>query len=90
MESFEPMVTKLCSGQYMLHKINQRGIIQKRNKGELRFLFTALRVIARSMHTNVGIIWTYDAKLRYGQGKRDDANDQSNTYMSPSQATQKN
>jgi len=26
MESFEPMVTKLCSGQEMLYKINQRGI----------------------------------------------------------------
>ena len=51
MESFEPMVTKLCSGQEILYKINQRRIIQKRNKVELRFLCTALRVIARSMHT---------------------------------------
>jgi len=42
MESFEPMVTKSWSGQEMLYKINQRGIIQKRNKVELRFLCTAL------------------------------------------------
>ena len=34
MESFEPMVTNVCSGQEMLYKINQRGIIQKWNNGE--------------------------------------------------------
>jgi len=43
----------------MLYKINQRGIIQKRNKVELQFLCTALRVIARNMHTKYGVIWTY-------------------------------
>ena len=42
MESFEPSVTKLCSGQEMLYKINQRGKVKKRNKVELRFLCTAL------------------------------------------------
>jgi len=64
MESFEPMVTKLCSGQEMLYKINQRGIIQKRNKVELRrFLCTALRVIARNMHTKYGVIRTYGNKV---------------------------
>jgi len=57
------MVTKLCSGQKMLYKINQRGFIHKRNKVELRFLSTALRVIARSMHTKLGVIWTYDDKV---------------------------
>ena len=78
------------------------GRIQKWKKLELRFLCTALRVIARSMHTKFGVIWTYDDKIRSGQGKRDDADaetdnaddaddaaDQSNTYMSPCQATQK-
>ena len=34
LESFEPMVTKLCFGQEILKKINQRGIIQKPNKVE--------------------------------------------------------
>jgi len=29
------MVTKLCSGQEILYKINQRGIIKNRNKVEL-------------------------------------------------------
>jgi len=63
MESFEPIVTKLCSGQKMLYKINQRGIIQKRNKVELQFLCTALRVIARNMHTKYGVIRTYGDKV---------------------------
>ena len=63
MESFEPMVTKLCSGQEMLFKINQRGIIQKWNKVELQFLCTALRVIARNMHTKYGVIRTYGDKV---------------------------
>jgi len=40
--SFESMVTKLCSGQEMLYTINQREIIQKRKKVELRFLNTVL------------------------------------------------
>jgi len=52
------------------------------------------------MHTKFGVIWTYDDKVRSGQGKRDDADaetdnaddaddaaDQSNTYLSPFQAT---
>jgi len=57
------MVRKLCSGQEMLYKINQRGIIQERNKVKLRFLCTAFRVIARSMHTKFGVIWIYDDKV---------------------------
>jgi len=57
------MMTKLLSGQEMLYKINQRGIIKKLNKVELRFLCTALGVIARSMHTKFGVIWTYDDKV---------------------------
>jgi len=63
MESFKPMVTKLCSGQEMLYKINQRGIIQKRNKVELGFLCTALRVTARNMHTKHRVIRTYGDKV---------------------------
>jgi len=47
----------------MLYKINQKGIIQKRNKVELWFLCTALRVIARSMHTKFGVIGIYDDKV---------------------------
>jgi len=99
MKSFEPMVTKLCSGQEMLYKINQRGIIQKQNKVELRFLCTALHVIARNMHAKYGVIWTYDDKVTlrtrkagrrgHRRGHDDDDADQSNTYMSPFQATQK-
>ena len=57
------MVTKLCTGQEMLYKINQRGIIQKRNKVELWFLCTALRVVARNMHTKYGVIQTYGDKV---------------------------
>jgi len=88
MESFEPLVTKLCSAQEMLYKINQRGIIQKWNKVELGFLCTALRVIAIPIVELFGPLMT---KLCSGQGIRDDAAaaDQSNPYMSPSQATQK-
>jgi len=56
MESFKPLVTKLCSGQEMLYKINQREIIIKWNKVELQFLCTALQVIARNMHTKYGVI----------------------------------
>jgi len=63
MESFELMVTKLCSEQEMLYKINPVGKIKKRNKVELRFLCTALQVIARSIHTKFGVIWTYDEKV---------------------------
>jgi len=54
---------KVMLGQEMLYKINQSEIIQKQNKVELRFLCTALRVIARSMHTKFGVIWTYDDKV---------------------------
>jgi len=49
----------------MLYKINQRGIIQKRNKVELRFLCTALQVIARNMHTKHGVIRTYGDKVMH-------------------------
>jgi len=49
--------------QEMLYKINQRVIIQKRNKVELRFLCTAIRIIARNMHTKYGVIWTYGEKV---------------------------
>jgi len=47
----------------MLYKINQRGIIKKQNKVDLRFLCTALRVIARNMHTKYGVIWKYGDKV---------------------------
>jgi len=47
----------------MLYKINQSGIIKKRNKVELRFLCTALRVTARNMHTMHGVIRTYGDKV---------------------------
>jgi len=50
MESSELTMTKLCYGQEMLYK-NKREIIKKRNNVELRLLFTALRVIARNVHT---------------------------------------
>jgi len=36
---------------------------KKRNKVELRFLCSALRVIARNMHTMFGVIWTYNDKV---------------------------
>ena len=57
------MMTKLCSGQEMIYKINQRGIIQKQNKVELRFLCTALLVTARNMHTKYRVIYTYGDKV---------------------------
>ena len=57
------MVTKLCSGQEMLYKINQRGKIQNRNKIVVRFLCTALQVVARNMHTKYGVIRTYGDKV---------------------------
>ena len=47
----------------MLYKINQKGIIKKRNKVELRFLCTALRVIAKNMHTKYGVIRTFGEKV---------------------------
>ena len=59
MESFVPLVKKLRCGQEMLYKINQMGIIKIRNKVELLFLCTALRV----MHTKFEVIWTYDDKV---------------------------
>ena len=49
------MVTMLRPGQEMLYK-NQRGLIQKRIKMKLPFLSTALKVIARNMHTKFGAI----------------------------------
>ena len=47
----------------MIYKINQMGRIQKWKKLELRFLCTALRVIAISMHTKFGVIWIRDDKV---------------------------
>jgi len=32
LRSFKPMETKLCSGQEILYKINQRGIIKKKTR----------------------------------------------------------
>jgi len=57
------MVTKLCFGQKMLYKINQRGIIQKLMKVKLWFLCTEPRVIARNMYTKYGVIQTYGDKV---------------------------
>jgi len=42
MESFELTMTKLCSGQEISIKINQRGVIHKRNK-VVTVLCTALQ-----------------------------------------------
>ena len=73
---------------------NQRGIIKKRNKVELRFLCSAPRVIARNMHTKFGMFWTYSDKVmlqirKSGAAAANAATaDESNPYMSPSQATQ--
>ena len=70
-------------------KINQREIIQKRNKVELQFLCTAPRVIARNMHTKFGMIGPTVIKLCSGQGNPDaaatanTAADEGNPYMSP-------
>ena len=47
----------------MLYKIDQRGIIKKRNNKELRFLCIALWVIARNMQTKYGVIRTYGDKI---------------------------
>jgi len=46
-------------------KINEMGIIQKRNKVELWFLWTSLQVIARHMHTKYGGIQTYGDKVMH-------------------------
>ena len=76
------MVRKLCSGQKMLYKINQIGIIQKRKKVELRF-----ESLPEACIPSLGSCGPMMTKLRSGQGKQDDADtdaaDQSNTYMSP-------
>jgi len=56
LESFEPVVTKVRSGQGMHYKIKQRGIIQNRNKVELKFLCTASRVITRNMQNKIEVI----------------------------------
>jgi len=82
-------MTKLRYGQEMLlvYKINQRGIIKKRNTVELRFCALHFKSLPEAFIPS-GPMMT---KLRSGQGKRDDADDdddaadQSNTYMSPSQ-----
>ena len=80
------MVTKLCSRQ---------EIIQKRNAVELQLLCTALRDIARSMHTKLGVIWINGDKVmlrtRNPAAATTDAAtaDQSNPYMLPGQVTQK-
>jgi len=58
MESFELTMIKFNSGQEMLCKINQRGIIQKRKMVEYGSC-ALLRIISRNMHTKFGVIWTY-------------------------------
>ena len=63
LKSFESMVTNLHSGQEMVYKNQSKGNNSKRNKVELKLLCTALRVIARKMHTKFGVIWTYGEKL---------------------------
>ena len=77
----------------MLYKINKRGIIQIWNKIELRFLCTARSVVARNMHNKFGVSWTYGDKVTLRTRNDDhhaaDAPDQGNSYISPSQATQK-
>jgi len=40
------------------------GIIWNLNNVELWFVYTALRVIARNMHTKFGVIWTYGDKVK--------------------------
>jgi len=86
------MVTKLCSEQEMLYKINQRGIIQKQryNYGSCAMHFESLPETCIPSLESFRPMMT---KLCCGQGKRDDADadavDQSNTYTSPFQATQK-
>ena len=42
--------------QEMLYNVNQKGIIKKWNKVELRFLCTELPVIARNIHAKFGVI----------------------------------
>jgi len=57
------MVTKLRSGQEMLHKTQSKRNNSKQNNVELKFLCTALYVFARNMHIKFGVIWTYDDKV---------------------------
>jgi len=57
------MVTKLCSGQEMLYKINQRGIIKNRTRYSYGFCALHFRVIARNMHTKHGVIRTFGDKV---------------------------
>jgi len=81
------MVTKLCSGQEMLYKINQRGIIKKRNKVELWFLSLHFESLPEACIPSLESFGHMMTKLRSGQGKRDaeadtdadDAADKSNT-----------
>ena len=44
-------------------KINQREIIQKRNKVELWVFCTAIRVIAKNMHSKFEVIWAFGDKV---------------------------
>jgi len=71
-KSFEPLVTKLCSGQEMFYKINQRGIIKKQNKSysSCALHFASLPETCIPSLESFGPMMT---KLRSGQGKRDDA-----------------
>jgi len=90
MESFEPMVEKLCSGQEMLYKINQRGIIKK-NGTSWSYDSCALHFesLPEACIPSLESFGPMMKKLRSGQGKRDDADtdanadsaDQNNTYM---------
>jgi len=55
-------------------------------------LSSALRGIARYMHTKFGVVWTYSDKVTLLTRKSrhaDTITDKSIPYMSPSQATQK-
>ena len=52
------VVDSIALGMQCSIKINQRGIIQKQNKVELRFLCTALQIIASNMPIMFGVIWT--------------------------------
>jgi len=57
------MVTMLLSGPQMLNKKQSKGNNFKRNKVELWFLYTALQVITKNMHTKFEVIWTYGDKV---------------------------
>ena len=65
LKSFEPTVTKLRTGQEMVHKINQRGIIKKRNNVEFLFLCTTLEQLPETcIHVaRLKSFWTYGDKV---------------------------